>query len=1538
MHSDSSCSQQHSTPTIPPRKTTEGSTALGETKSTDICSSPPATNTASAAAVPSAASTPHSSTVFPAAASSVCSQKRSREPSSMADPSEAARYTPPREMFKHATAANTAMPDADDLISLPSEDGVNENENENDFAMETTPIHNQQSSLGLTNGFQGDSELDSLGQQLSIHSPEKTIIASIGQDKVSIDSKRTSLGSEDGPHGFSSIVLSTTGDDNDQEQHPTAQEEQDQQQEQYLESLHIESSSSPPFNQQSSTIMDLTRKRLKEGDAWYLINLQWFVSFRKYCSKKARGEDAEHPGEIDNSVIMSGESLKSGINKSLVITVPQEGWDLLVSWYGAREAPIMRRAVNVGSELAPDLKIDFYPPVFTLYSIVASNLAEDPMFALNEPETIEVPRSTKFGELKSALPSLMRVVGPEPARLWAIPASASSSLTGNMIAADSIVLSTAICLESVNDETPVADIPELANGKDLGVEVAVDGVYLVEYTAPSPPSAFGHNVSFALPRGLQNARSGALSTPSQPVNGLCGLTNLGNTCFMNSALQCLSNTPDLTRYFLANAWNAELNKDNPLGMGGEVARAYANLIDKLWRGSNKVFSPREFKMTIGRFNPSFIGYHQHDSQELLAFLLDGLHEDLNRIIKKPYTEVPDSNGRPDEEVADDCWKIHKARNDSIIVDLFQGQYKSTLVCPECEKVSVTFDPFMYLSLPLPINKKWVGTITYVPYDPSKPLVDIKLQLPKGSTQRQLKEKVAELMGTQASHLFTAEVMHHRFYKSYDNADPVDELGEMDKNFVYELPVAHFRTAPDHVVFPVLSVMEHSNSYSRPDGCGHPMMVCVTKEEAMDPDAVYKAIVQQASRYSTLNMYEENSDLDQDGPEGEEEHCRNMSMSPSEDSSRERLPKRGMFRLAVYSPPAPALSRYLTRATLYAPSNHPSLNEMVDMYQRVEPPESPMEYQELESYPPRILNSVALNMEDETGELHEHGIFPRPGSPSTVSGSSRSSSRPPVPPRDRDEQSEDEDQTIMGQSANVSSRHEYLEGDLRPESTYVAEPAVRQDEMVYCIWDRTLKSAIFGPERKYRSYSYRTMDEDENKDSSVRALWEERGAPVTDPVLEEELSTAKKGKKVITLENCLTEYTKEEQLGEEDLWYCPNCKKHQQATKKLDIWRLPDILVVHLKRFSHTRVWRDKIDALVDFPIHGLDLSGKALKEEDRDGNVYDLFGVSNHMGGLGGGHYTAYARNEKMDQWYNFDDSHVSPVANVETIKSSSAYLLFYRRRNAAVREYEQRSVEVDTVMRSDPYKNDGYMLSMNAHSVRDQAQEEEKEFGWGTQEGEKEFGWGAQEGEKEFGWGAQEEEKEFGWDRPPMPPLQGFDTEDPPSYSPKIGPSGMASPPSSYNGRHSFMSDRTFGKSRVLDDDDGDADTDDAHLLVGVPSYHDSHNDSTVNSPGMSTCASDGSNPATANVSPMCSPSSYPSFPSMDLDQPLLPSISHEGGRIDDQDDDGIEMLHPYEPVVTEAGIPTPTEAEAGEGIEEDQEDQDGVNMVSWQGSPSSR
>lgn len=88
-------------------------------------------------------------------------------------------------------------------------------------------------------------------------------------------------------------------------------------------------------------------------------------------------------------------------------------------------------------------------------------------------------------------------------------------------------------------------------------------------------------------------------------------------------------------------------------------------------------------------------------------------------------------------------------------------------------------------------------------------------------------------------------------------------------------------------------------------------------------------------------------------------------------------------------------------------------------------------------------------------------------------------------------------------------------------------------------------------------------------------------------------------------------------------YCPVCKVPQQASKKLDLWRLPDILVLHLKRFSFSRYLKDKLETFVDFPIHGLDLSryipGKAVA-------LYELYAVTNHYGSMGGGHYTAYVK------------------------------------------------------------------------------------------------------------------------------------------------------------------------------------------------------------------------------------------------------------------------------------------------------------------------
>ncbi len=159
---------------------------------------------------------------------------------------------------------------------------------------------------------------------------------------------------------------------------------------------------------------------------------------------------------------------------------------------------------------------------------------------------------------------------------------------------------------------------------------------------------------------------------------------------------------------------------------------------------------------------------------------------------------------------------------------------------------------------------------------------------------------------------------------------------------------------------------------------------------------------------------------------------------------------------------------------------------------------------------------------------------------------------------------------------------------------------------------------------------------------------------------------------ITLGDCLEEFSKPEQLDEENKWYCPQCKDHVQATKRLQIYKAPLVLVVSLKRFkagksryaSYGGGGGGKLSTHVDFPIDGLDLQPFILQKTSEEGQayIYDLFGISNHFGGLGGGHYTAYAKNWRENEWYSFDDSSCSK-ASPARIVTDAAYNLFYRRR-----------------------------------------------------------------------------------------------------------------------------------------------------------------------------------------------------------------------------------------------------------------------------------
>jgi ubiquitin carboxyl-terminal hydrolase 8 len=137
-----------------------------------------------------------------------------------------------------------------------------------------------------------------------------------------------------------------------------------------------------------------------------------------------------------------------------------------------------------------------------------------------------------------------------------------------------------------------------------------------------------------------------------------------------------------------------------LGTGGKLAAAYAQLLKDMWLSNKGVVRPMQFKKQLSKFAPQFSGTYQHDAQELLSFLLDGIHEDLNRVKEKPYVEDHDCDGKNDEADAIEAWKNYLRRNKSLVVDLFQGQLRNTCRCSVCGHKNIRFEPFMYLSLPI----------------------------------------------------------------------------------------------------------------------------------------------------------------------------------------------------------------------------------------------------------------------------------------------------------------------------------------------------------------------------------------------------------------------------------------------------------------------------------------------------------------------------------------------------------------------------------------------------------------------------------------------------------------------------------------------------------------------------------------------------------------------------------------------------------------------------------------------------------------------
>ena len=730
-------------------------------------------------------------------------------------------------------------------------------------------------------------------------------------------------------------------------------------------------------------------------------------------------------------------------------------------------------------------------------------------------------------------------------------------------------------------------------------------------------------------KGSFNVEQDSLVMSSSSRRGLTGLQNLGNTCFMNTSLQCLSNCRELTNYFIEDFYQEHINIDNPIGTKGVVAKAYSNLLKNLWYGLSSVYSPWNFKTAVERFQSMFIGYQQHDTQEFLNYLLDGLHEDLNKVLKKPIVEKDDSI-KEDSVKSREQWNGFLKRNQSILVDLLYGQFKSTLYCPDinCKNISTTFDPFVSISLPLNSSvEKYNIKCYFIFHDISITPIQLTLSFYSQTTVMSLRNKIAKLMNINPFSFILIRMDRNGELDYFVNSSMLLKLNTGRLLHKNQIPFFCFQIDPNIFYSKLNNTLIDLDINQKRDFSKLEEELCKKKEE---------------KRYLI-----------------EEEYIEDRA-----GQTKESLCFYSKFNIVIEGRIKPAVLKINTD------NNNGLTDDLIKVVLLMRKYDETGANERSRLFSPRI---IYINKNWTTKALHL--VLSDYFSPILRK-------RCPIDSFDvwdtffPDLEETTRDLHIMSHDVHRSKEFPYL---IRIKNIFTeigghcifCKRNICGDCLLPCRDDVSIRDILKKIPKNHEmsiDNSYYYMNEKQRDTCQLRESdfvldiawlkdYEQHVKSLNDKSDFDLDSNEGKQQDSISLYSCFRNFAKIEKLEEDNEWYCPQCKRHQTAEKKIQIYNSPHILTLHLKRFKSNT----KLSTRVEFPIIGLDISKYVINKENKFPMVYDLFAVANHYGSLNGGHYLAYAKNQ--NEWYTFNDSSVSQIDESRLI-TNSAYVLFYRRRD----------------------------------------------------------------------------------------------------------------------------------------------------------------------------------------------------------------------------------------------------------------------------------
>ena len=638
-------------------------------------------------------------------------------------------------------------------------------------------------------------------------------------------------------------------------------------------------------------------------------------------------------------------------------------------------------------------------------------------------------------------------------------------------------------------------------------------------------------------------------------HGVCGGHNLGNTCYMNSSIACLSNCSELTAFFLTNKYKACINKKNKQGLQGKLANAWYDLLKEYWTTKTRTGNPSSVKSAVAKKVSKFGGYGQQDSNEFMTEFLSLLNEDLNKSDKKEYEQLKEKgNDETELECANRFWKLHLKRNDSIITDLFCGLLKSDVVCSECGFHNITFDPFNTLTLAIP---------------------DDDYLIKKVSTHMDASFFYIPKYCIEQNQRITIHIPKDMKYKDFYN-----EINKIE-NFPHKLDKLIYTKILDSKIKRIIDQNETKSSEKE--------YIFIFDDQRKNENSkvialnMYKA--EEISSFPRLLFLEDNTTF------GELKKqiyffARSFIKSPFRKEEEKDKQKEDSLDYRI------KLIKHRDQFNDNPEMKINTFDEIMDLIEQ--------EYNQI------------FNEEQNKEKLNDYfKDFPY-----IITFCKNY---------------EDKDHKILFNGENNLEGLKEL--NIAKDEDPITSLLENKD---YCL------NIVFNPKSEYSVSKINLNSCNSYTGKGVGSY---------------ELRT-----KGITLDDLLEYFCSNECLEKGNEWKCGSCKKKVIISKKFSIFYVPKLLIICLKRFSRSGYgYYSKNEISINFPIENLDM-GKYICGPDKDYSKYDLFAVSQHYGGTGGGHYTAVCKNIDGN-WYSYNDSSVGRTSPQSAI-NSAAYVLFYRRKN----------------------------------------------------------------------------------------------------------------------------------------------------------------------------------------------------------------------------------------------------------------------------------